>query len=83
MALVLMVDSSEDGDGERDDGSEGRGLAGADFRRVGGAVVLVGFLLEVVDDVVVVGRGGLKVGVLRLEAGGMRSGGMIGRFGLE
>lgn len=44
MALVLMVDSSEDGDGERDGESEGSGLAGADFRRVGGAVVLVGFL---------------------------------------
>lgn len=35
------------------------------------------------DDVVVVGRGGLKVGGLRLETGGMRSGGMIGRFDLE
>lgn len=35
------------------------------------------------DDVVVVGRGGLKVGALRLEAGGMRSGGMIGRFGRD
>lgn len=39
------------------------------------------------DDVVVVvvGRGGLKAGVLRLGAGGMRSGGMVGsgRFDYE
>lgn len=37
------------------------------------------------DDVVVVavvGRGGLKAGVLRLGAGRMRSGGMVGWIGL-
>lgn len=74
-----MLGSEEAGDGEREDWSETRGFAGADFRRVGGAVVRLSFLCEVVDDVVVVGRGGLKAGVLRLGAGGMRSGGMLRR----
>lgn len=73
-------DEEDEGDGEREDWIEGRGLAGADFRRMGGAVGLLGFLWEVV---VVVGRGGLKAGGLRLGAGGMRSGGMIGGLAVK
>lgn len=44
MAVVPMMDSSEDGDEDEEDDSGGRGLAGADFRRGAGAVLLVGFL---------------------------------------
>lgn len=72
-----------EGDGEREDGSEGTGLAGADFRRIGAALALLGFLWEEVDAVVVLGRGGLKAGVLRLEGGGMRSAAILGKFGGE
>ncbi len=69
-AAVVRASASEEeeddvGDGEGE-GEERMLLAGADFRRGGGRVLVfvLGFLELVVDDVAV-GRGGLKAGGLR------------------
>ncbi len=65
LAVVGPSSSEEEEDGVGDgDGEERMLLAGADFRRGGGRVLVLAFLEVVVDDVAV-GRGGLKAGGLR------------------
>ncbi len=77
---VVRASASEEaeddvGDG---DGEERMLLAGADFRRGGGRVLVLvlGFLELVVDDVAV-GRGGLKAGGLRFGIVTLGSGAIL------